>query len=152
MLQKMDGLAGVAGWRWIFIIEGIATVVIALGSFFLIYDDPNTASFLTPEERQWAVTRLRYQGSGSRSDIPEMNTFQWKYVKAACMDWQVMTSMFMNMGLLAPLFGKARNQITHLHTYSHRVAGISLFLPTIIASLGYSSGIAQLMTVSFRSA
>src|ERR1700760_77745 len=46
-ISKMDGVAGLAGWRWIFILEGIATVLVALLAFFFVYDFPETASFLT---------------------------------------------------------------------------------------------------------
>ena len=37
--------------RWIFIIEGILTFIVAVGSFWMLYDYPDTAKFLTPAER-----------------------------------------------------------------------------------------------------
>jgi hypothetical protein len=46
-----------------FILEGIATVLIAFSAFFVLHDFPDTASFLTVEERAWVVHRLKYQGS-----------------------------------------------------------------------------------------
>lgn len=61
--QKMDGVGGYAGWRWIFILEGILTVMVACIAFFTIYDFPESAKFLTQEERAWVVYRLKYQGS-----------------------------------------------------------------------------------------
>jgi sugar phosphate permease len=62
-IVKMNCVGGYAGWRWIFILEGILTVVVALLSFFLVHDFPETAKFLTSEERAWAAHHLRYQGS-----------------------------------------------------------------------------------------
>ena len=62
-IAKMDGVGGYEGWRWIFILEGILTVVVAVVAFFTIYDFPETAEFLTPAERAWVVHRLKYQGS-----------------------------------------------------------------------------------------
>jgi predicted MFS family arabinose efflux permease len=50
----MDGVGNYEGWRWIFILEGVFTVLVAIGAFFLMHDFPETASFLTPEERAWA--------------------------------------------------------------------------------------------------
>lgn len=50
----MDGVSGVAGWRWIFIIEGIATVLAATLTAFLLPRGIETAKFLTEEERQFA--------------------------------------------------------------------------------------------------
>jgi MFS family permease len=40
-IMQMDGLGGVAGWRWIFIIEGIITVVFSVLSYFIIIDFPD---------------------------------------------------------------------------------------------------------------
>ena len=51
---KMDGVSGQSGWRWIFILEGIATVVIALTSMFFLPADIQSAKFFTDEEREFA--------------------------------------------------------------------------------------------------
>ncbi len=53
-ILKMDGVAGLAGWRWIFILEGIATVVIALTSSIFLPADIQSAKFFTDEEREFA--------------------------------------------------------------------------------------------------
>ncbi len=50
----MDGIGGLAGWRWIFILEGMATVLIALTSSIFLPADIGTAKFLNHEERQFA--------------------------------------------------------------------------------------------------
>lgn len=90
----MDGIGGLEGWRWIFILEGILTVIIACMSFFLIHDSPETASFLSKEERAWLVHRLKYQGSkDSGYMVAESREFQWKYVKDAFTDWQIWVSV-----------------------------------------------------------
>lgn len=85
-IAKMNGVGGYEGWRWIFILEGLLTVVVAVASFFLLYDFPDTASFLTPEERAWVVHRLKYQGSKkSGRAVAESEHFEWKYVvKGKC--------------------------------------------------------------------
>lgn len=53
-IVKMDGVAGLAGWRWIFILEGIATVMIALISAVFLPADIQSAKFFTEEEREFA--------------------------------------------------------------------------------------------------
>ncbi|KAJ4863484.1 major facilitator superfamily domain-containing protein [Trichoderma breve] len=111
-IAKMDGTAGLEGWRWIFILEGIATVVAAVLAFFVLQDFPETATFLTEEERAFVAEE-----------------FQWKYVWSAFKDWQIWVSIVVYWGIVCPLYG------------------ISLFLPTIIKNLGYTSNKAQLMTV-----
>jgi hypothetical protein len=86
----MDGVGGYAGWRWIFILEGLLTVVVGAMAFFIIQDFPETAKFLTEEERRWVITRLKYQGSESpEKRVAEATSFEWKYVKDAFMDWQI---------------------------------------------------------------
>jgi sugar phosphate permease len=54
----MDGIGGYGGWRWTFILEGIATVLIAIGSYWIVPDWPETAKFLTDDERRLLIARL----------------------------------------------------------------------------------------------
>lgn len=55
----MEGVSGYSSWRWIFILEGLATVVIALLAKLLVVDWPETASFLNERERTILLTRLK---------------------------------------------------------------------------------------------
>ena len=67
-LAKMAGIGGYNGWRWIFIIEGLATIVLAVGSRFFIVDWPETAKFLTAEERRLLLRRLDEDSPDARMD------------------------------------------------------------------------------------
>jgi sugar phosphate permease len=91
----MDGVGGYAGWRWIFILEGLLTVLVALVAPFAIHDSPETATFLTEAERRFVLHSLRIQNS---SDSHEMVTkddkFQWRYVFDAFTDWQIWLGLF----------------------------------------------------------
>ena len=58
-IGKMSGLRGYLGWRWIFILEGTLTCVVAFTFFFLIPDFPEDAKWLTEEERAYVKARLR---------------------------------------------------------------------------------------------
>lgn len=81
-----------------FILEGIATVLITFSAYFVLFDFPDTASFLTAEERAWVVHRLKYQGSeGSGHMVAETEGFQWKYVKAAFTDWQIYVGLWVSV-------------------------------------------------------
>lgn len=91
----MDGVGGYAGWRWIFILEGLLTVVVAFIAYFTIYDFPDTAGFLTEKERLYVIQRLKYHKSSTApKECSQNESFQWKYVKAAFLDWQVYASLF----------------------------------------------------------
>lgn len=59
----MDGVGKLAGWRWIFILEGIATVLIGFIAWLMMPADLNSAKFFTDEERQFArksIAPLRF--------------------------------------------------------------------------------------------
>ncbi|RAL00136.1 MFS general substrate transporter [Aspergillus ibericus CBS 121593] len=128
-IGKMNGIGGFSGWRWIFIIEGLATVLVAVMAYFVLYDYPDTASFLTRDERAWVLRRLRLQFSNNGNVVPETVVFKWKYVWDAAKDWQVYMAILIYFSAVCPLYG------------------ISFFLPTIIRDLGYTSSTAQLLTV-----
>lgn len=53
MILKMDGLGGVKGWHWLFILEGIPAVILGLLALKFLTDRPEKASWLKPEERAW---------------------------------------------------------------------------------------------------
>ncbi|KAH6985190.1 major facilitator superfamily domain-containing protein [Ilyonectria destructans] len=61
-LVHMHGFANMGGWRWLFIVEGILTCVIALVGFWLLVDFPDSKRkswrFLTDRERAWVVSRV----------------------------------------------------------------------------------------------
>lgn len=57
-LSAIAPRGGLEGWRWIFFIEGLLTVVCGLGTYLLLATNLSTASFLTPEEREFAARRL----------------------------------------------------------------------------------------------
>ncbi|KAF8858919.1 MFS general substrate transporter [Acephala macrosclerotiorum] len=54
----LDGARGLSAWRWLFIVEGVITVFVALFSFFILPDFPRTTTWLTEEEKQLAAWRL----------------------------------------------------------------------------------------------
>ncbi|KAI0708287.1 MFS general substrate transporter [Earliella scabrosa] len=124
-ISFMSGTAGLLGWSWIFIIEGLATVAVAFVAFFLLLDLPRTATFLTPEERSYITHRKKYDNSS----VGEEEHFEWRHVREALSDWQVWLLSFINMTVLTAVYG------------------ISLFLPSIINGFGFNTTISQLLTV-----
>jgi len=120
----MRGVGSYAGWRWIFILEGLLTIVVAFGAYFFIHNYPDTAPFLTDSERSFIHYRLK-----TDSDATNDEEFAWKNVKAALTDYKCW------------LYGLG------FHTMSLPLYTLSLFLPTIIKQLGYTAAQAQLLTV-----
>lgn len=84
---------------------GIATVLVAVLAFFTLHDFPETATFLTEEERAFVVFRLKYQGQSKRNDhamVAQADDFKWKYVRQAFLDWQIWVNIFVYWGVCCP--------------------------------------------------
>ncbi|EFR01847.1 high-affinity nicotinic acid transporter [Nannizzia gypsea CBS 118893] len=125
-IAKMNGVGGKAGWAWIFILEGLATIVIAIVSFWMVQDFPDTATFLSEDDRKRVILRLARdkQSSAGHED------FRMEYFWASIKDWKTYVSAFIYAGCVGPLYA------------------FSLFLPTIIKELvRYKSTTAQLLSV-----
>jgi ACS family tartrate transporter-like MFS transporter len=58
VLATMDGVAGLANWQWLFIIEAIPSILLGIVAFFVLIDRPRDALWLTPEERNTLQARL----------------------------------------------------------------------------------------------
>nr|VWO95915.1 Transcriptional repressor rco-1 [Ganoderma boninense] len=121
--DKMHGLGGLAGWSWIFLCEGLVTVLIAIILFFCMYDYPENATFLTDAERTWLLETLKLDSAaGSKK-------FKRKFIVQAIRDPK--SYLFASLFFLSAIPG----------------VSFSTFLPTIINGMGFSSTTAQILTV-----
>ena len=57
-LLKLDGVGGLAGWQWLFVVEGLPAVVLGVVVLWLLPEQPSDARWLTPEEQQALTARL----------------------------------------------------------------------------------------------
>jgi len=57
-LLQMDGIGGMAGWKWLFILEGLPVVVLGLVVLKVMTERPEDATWLTAEERQTVRDRV----------------------------------------------------------------------------------------------
>ncbi|KAL1954411.1 hypothetical protein VTO42DRAFT_1181 [Malbranchea cinnamomea] len=128
-IEKMDGIGGLAGWRWIFILEGLVPVALSVPVWFFLPDSPERASFLTPAERQFVVDRLAFETGSGQGKVTNNDKITVKHVVSAFKDWKVWAAIVM---FWANTIG---------------VYGFTATVPTVIADLGYSSANAQLLTV-----
>ena len=90
VLFKMDGIAGLEGWRWLFIIQGILTFVVAIVGTHFLPDDPTVTRWLTPEERILAHERIKRDTVDDQGKISTI-----KGLKEALMDYRVWIFVFM---------------------------------------------------------
>ncbi|KDR66528.1 hypothetical protein GALMADRAFT_273465 [Galerina marginata CBS 339.88] len=122
-ISEMKGIGGRPGWAWIFILEGLATIIVAAFAKFVINDSPETAKFLTEEERTEVKARLKLDRTSLADE------YDTKYLFAALKDWKIYVHMLITIGIYTPLYS------------------ISLFLPTIVKNMGYTNNQSQLMSV-----
>ncbi|QRV99633.1 major facilitator superfamily transporter [Ceratobasidium sp. AG-Ba] len=121
-IVKMDGLAGLKGWQWIFLLEGLVTILVGLVSFFYMHDLPENAKFLDESERTRLLDMMK-------ADSPDLAThFSPKFVKQAFTDYKSWVFSIVYLGGLIPVYA------------------FSLFIPQIIKDLGYTAAKAQLMS------
>ncbi|KAF8269706.1 MFS general substrate transporter [Lactarius quietus] len=124
-ISDMDGVGGKPGWAWIFILEGLTTVVAGVASFFIIQDFPDTARFLSEAERAMVIRRLQDDGQFSAGG----EKFKLQNIISSLKDRKTWLGIGMNIGCAMPIYS------------------FSLFLPSIIHELGYKATPANLLTV-----
>lgn len=113
-IGHMDGIAGLRGWRWIMIIEGIPTVILGISIWWWFADSVETAHYLTPREKLLIDHRRRRQVGHTKSS-DEMHKAD---VYEGFRDWKIWAFCVGQFGGDVILYG------------------YSTFLPTIINTLG----------------
>ncbi|OJJ54927.1 hypothetical protein ASPSYDRAFT_158769 [Aspergillus sydowii CBS 593.65] len=123
-MAYMDGIRGYSSWRWIFILEGLATTIIAIIAKFFIVDWPDKARFLDDAERAILHARLRNDQGGYRMDRLDKTA-----VRRILMDGKIYLGTIMYLGVLNTGYAA------------------SFFTPTILNEMGWTSLQAQVMSV-----
>jgi len=123
----LNGAHGIAGWRWLFIVDGVATIGVAMTAFFVLLDYPGTSKRLTPEERRLASIRIIHDGIATGGHSSKRLT-HWQAFLAAVADPR--TYMFLVLFMLDVGAGT-----------------ISYFIPSICQTMYKDSVKAQYMTV-----
>lgn len=107
----MNGVGGKPGWAWIFILEGLLTVLSGFASFWLIENFPDKAKFLTDADRYRVLARLWRDKQAAAGN----EGFNRSFLTAGLVDWKMWLSMAIYCGCAMPLYA------------------FSLFLPTIVS-------------------
>ena len=98
-MTYMDNLAGVHGWQWMFVVEGVPTMLLGLLVLLRLTDRPRNAAWLAPAQREWLETRL----AAERAEVagPE------------------------GVSVLRQVLGDARLRLAHLDAADHQEPGQS---------------------------
>jgi ACS family tartrate transporter-like MFS transporter len=74
-LLETDGWLGLRGWQWMFIIEAIPAIVLGLACLVVLRDGPGDAAWLSDEQRNWLLARLRAE-AGRRRPVGRLSVTQ----------------------------------------------------------------------------
>jgi MFS family permease len=130
-LQVIDVNApsGLEGWRWIFIIEGLATVAMAFLCYFCLVDSPASSSrWLTPEEIRYLELRQISRRVTNTEEYREKG-IDWHNLVEVLKDWKIVALIFANWSQSVPNYA------------------LKFTMPTIIKNMGFTSANAQLLTI-----
>lgn len=121
----MEGVGGLRAWRWLFIIEGCFTIIVAISAGFVLPNYPKKTKWLTEEEREYAVWRLTDEAGGVEDE--DENASIWKGALQALVDPKVYMLTLLQLSLLVGM------------AYTN-------FFPTIMKTLNNNNIIALLLT------
>ncbi|KAI0191642.1 major facilitator superfamily transporter [Astrocystis sublimbata] len=128
-IAKLNGVGGLEGWRWIFILEGLITVLIGVSCFFLLVDSPALSSrWLDEDEIRFLELRQAFR----RAQIPEgyrEKHFDMGAFIQVVKDWKMYLLVLGNWSQAVPNYA------------------LKFTLPAIITSMGFKSSTAQLLTI-----
>lgn len=120
LLGEFDGAAGLSAWQWIFIVTGIPPIVLGIITYFVLPDGPDSARWLSSEQRDWIRTEL----AKDDAEAPGAHTS----VGAALRSAKVWYLGFAYMMIVIGMYGMA------------------FWLPTVVGDFNVSSTLVGLLT------
>ncbi|KAL9710558.1 hypothetical protein Ac2012v2_006094 [Leucoagaricus gongylophorus] len=127
-IQNMDGIGGRPGWAWIFILEGLFSILIGIASFFLVPSTPQDSKFLTLHEKKLIQKRLELDRPAITANAPS-DKFSFRETLYSLTSIHVFL-VFINLFMLGTI-----------------LYGLALFSPSIIGQMGFSPVKSQLLSV-----
>lgn len=104
-IAKMDGIGGLEGWRWIFILEGLLSIVLGVLCFFFLIDTPAFSTrWLSPEEIRFLELSMFIKQGGTSS---EEKSFKWRDLKKVLQNWRVYVQAYFLLCQSALSYGKS---------------------------------------------
>jgi MFS family permease len=113
-LLQMDGVAGFAGWQWLYLVEAIPALILTFFVLGYLTDKPADAKWLTAEERDWLVARQARE----------------RKQREAVRSFKVSEALFNPRVLVIALIYFGANATNY---------GLSFFLPTIVKGFGLTN-------------
>ncbi|MFT4267411.1 MAG: MFS transporter [Xenophilus sp.] len=115
-ILNIEGVGGMHGWQWLFILEAVPAIVLTLFVLFYLPDGPKDARWLADDERRWLEGTL----GAERRQRESQHRISWTQ---SLLNWRVIAMGFIYMGITVPLYG------------------LGFFLPQIIRGFGGLSNV-----------
>ncbi|CAH0003311.1 unnamed protein product [Clonostachys byssicola] len=128
LIAKMDGIGGYEGWRWIFLLEGGASLLIGLVCPFVLIDTPRHSKWLTDDEKRYLILRKQIE-DGGRERAARGDKMSSKVIVSALLDWKIYLQALIALSNTIPNYG------------------LKFTMPQIMKNMGYTSANAQLLTI-----
>ena len=130
VLSYAEGLGGVRGWRWLFILEAAPAILLGVVAWFYLTDRPATAAWLAPAERDWLAARVAGETAAAQTSAGAQGSL-------SAMGAAIISAMQDRraLGLGAAYFGVV------LALY-----GLGMWLPQIVEAYGAGPLVAGLIT------
>ncbi|MDF9751914.1 MFS transporter [Arthrobacter sp. ES3-54] len=111
LLLQMDGIWGLQGWQWLYIVEGIPAIILGILTPILMTDRPSHARWLADDEREWLTTTMDDELARHQKGQPH-------HFLAGLKDPRTIAYSALYFGLVCGIYG------------------LGLWMPTIVAALG----------------
>lgn len=140
-IGKLDGVRNYSGWRWIFILEGTLTAIVAIIFFFTFPAFPEEAKWLNEEERNYIKARLRADQGNNAAE----RKITLSDVLTVMKNHRIWLGGFMYLGLIVPAYSYAFFSPTIIKTYHYSAIQTQLHsVPPWAASFVFSLIVATL--------
>jgi ACS family tartrate transporter-like MFS transporter len=133
LLEYSSGTLGLAGWQWLFLVEGVPSVILGFVTWSFLTDRPEHARWLTPQERQWLMARMAQeeQGREARHGLNRFKSLGNRHVSLLILLYFTIAMGTNGFGFYAPSILKR-----HFPEFGADQIGLLYAIPSIIAAIG----------------
>jgi ACS family tartrate transporter-like MFS transporter len=132
-LLGLSGNLGLAGWQWLFLLEGLPAVALGIAVFFYLPDGPDDARWLAPDQRSW----LKAQLATEREQCLAQHGHSVGKALVSPIVWQLGLLGFLSISLGQYALGLWLPQIIRSFAgLSNLEVGILVALPNLAAAIG----------------
>jgi ACS family tartrate transporter-like MFS transporter len=100
-LLSLNGVFGLAGWKWLFLVEGVPPIVLGIVAYRHLTDTPEDAAWLTAEQREWLAGEMqRERATGARAERADVK----RALAGGATWWLALIYLFALSAELGPIF------------------------------------------------